>query len=375
MVAAAALYKVAAALYKEEVKRLPLKDERGYLRWTRPRVIAALLLGAALAIAALAVDTQLRHERERIILTGEAVPAKVVEDKELWPVPITVSVLRYTLHGREESTEVTHAWGTRLEVGQPATVFVERGRPGRVALKEGHSSLGWQWTPFPLATFGGLALILPPVSIASFRRYRRWQRLKLDDLDVGPPRIRHGRGVVRRHDVIARVYFGLFAAGTLGVLCMWAFGVAGETLLALPFFAPFVIGLYLPAFSSRVEITKSEFVIHGPMSVTRVPRRLITGCGLQPDGTLAVVLTGHPPVTIPVGISVFLLPAGTTKPYHRPQQLLTMARIRAIVEALPEETGTGSPDAPVTRTRYVAVGSLVLAFLACAWAVLTVANQ
>ena len=80
-------------------------------------------------------------------------------------------------------------------------------------------------------------------------------------------------------------------------------------------------------------------------------------------------------MTIPVGISAFLVPDNSPKPYHRPQQLLTMARIRAIVEVLPAETGASSLDGPVTRTRYLAVGSILLALPPCVWAVLSVVPQ
>lgn len=350
--------------YKDRVKRL-----------TRLRSLGVLLCGAAMAIAAPTIDAQLRQEREHIIRAGVQVPADVLAVKEFWQIPITRAVLRYTLHGRQETTEVTHPWGTDLEEGQRVRVFIDPGDPGRVALEEGHSNLGGQWLPMPLAVFGGVGLLAPLLGAVSLRWQRRWDRRTLDDITIGPPRIRHDRGVVRRHDPVARILFGTFAVGMLVILAMLLWRIPGEYWLGTAVIAPFLVGLYLPAFTARVEITRSAFLIYGPMRITVVPRQLVTGCALQPDGTLALILAGHPPVIIPVGISPYLLPADSPKPYHRPQQLLTMARIRGIVEALPAETGAGTPDAPVTRTRHVAVACLALACLACTLTVLSLAGQ
>lgn len=165
---------------------------------------------------------------------------------------------------------------------------------------------------------------------------------------VRRPRVRHGRGVVRRNDWLSRMILGI---GLLG-MALAPIGVP-PVILTVGFCAPIAVGGYILGIMRKVAVTPVELIVYNAFTITWIPRHLIAGFRAGPDGPVTVRLKGHDPVRIGVG---------ATNPYSQysgPEQKKAIAKFKALLEDVPEDFNAGEPSVKPRWTTIIALTASV----------------
>ncbi|WP_091664491.1 hypothetical protein [Micromonospora auratinigra] len=221
----------------------------------------------------------------------------------------------------------------------------------------GGSGAGTEW----LGVSAGCAL-----AVALFGRATTVYHARLTRVAQSGPatvRVREGRVVIPRRDVLPRILSAVLIAGAL--TSGWprdGEGPVAQLVTALVVVVPMAVWMALLGFADRVVVTADALVVLTTFTRRSVPRRLAGQLHPTGQGALILDVPGGPAARIPVGMR------GLWVKYRwnwQPAELTAAARIRAALDAVPPtSTGAEVTTGPRWGTIAVAAGTPVVVLTA-----------
>jgi hypothetical protein len=203
------------------------------------------------------------------------------------------------------------------------------------------------------------AAILIPACVLASRRWRaKWAAVT--EVRVRAPVIHRDRGVIRRRDLMACIVAWFLV---LFPVADWA--LRGSPWPMAGAVAPPVVFFALVGWGGKLVVSAESIEVYSLASRVSVARSLISGVGPDRIGVLIALRNGDT-VAVAVGMSPMWSKKGPDPRDYRAEQLKTMARLNALLEAIPQTPPSG-PGMVSAQTRYlpwILLTASVVAFLA-----------